>query len=216
MIQKVALSRGLYLVDKPAGITSFDVIRELRRELGVRKMGHAGTLDPIATGALIVAVGEQTKELTKLFGLEKEYEVEIEFGKTSDTQDADGKVEEVKFSRTNPTKEEVERELQNFLGKITQMPPQFSAKKVKGTPAYKLARKGKTVELKAVTKEIKKIEILGYEWPVLKIRVVCESGTYMRTLAHDLGQKLTVGALMKGLRRIRIGEFRLNSETDKG
>lgn len=211
MLPKIPLSKGLYLVDKPAGITSFDVIRELRRELGVRKMGHAGTLDPIATGALIVAVGEQTKELTKLFGLEKEYEVEIEFGKTSDTQDADGKVEEVKFSREPPTREEVERELQNFLGKISQMPPQFSAKKIKGTPAYKLARKGKIVELKAITKEIKKIEILGYEWPILKIRVVCESGTYMRTLAHDLGQKLGVGALMKGLRRTRIGDFRLDT-----
>lgn len=198
----------ILLIDKSAGMTSFDVIRQLRRKLNIRKMGHAGTLDPAATGLLIVATEHDTKKLSEFLKFDKEYEGEIEFGKVSDTYDGAGKIAEVSFQGTID-RQTVEAALKDFEGKIWQMPPRFSAKKIKGVPAYKLARQGKLVELKARQVTISKIEILAYRWPILKIRVTCSSGTYLRSLAHDLGQKLGCGGYLKSLRRTRVGHFRV-------
>lgn len=205
----------ILFIDKPKGITSFDVIRRLRRELGIRKMGHAGTLDPLATGLLIIGIGNATKELSKYMNLEKEYEVLIEFGKVSDTYDADGRIEQAQASEipfyNKITRANFETALQQFIGKILQMPPAFSAKRIGGQRAYDLARQGKTVSLKPTEIEIKNIEILDWNWPEVRLRVVCGKGTYIRSLAHDLGQTLGCGGYVKELRRTRIGEWKITN-----
>lgn len=201
----------ILLIDKPSGITSFDVIRKLRKKIGVRKMGHAGTLDPLATGLLIIAVGKETKNISQYMNLPKTYEVLIEFGKTSTTYDADGEIvvkwrgsslEEGDISRSHF--EEIMRE---FVGTISQVPPAFSAKKINGQRAYDLARKGIEVKLEPRTVTIYSIEILQWSWPEVKLRVHCGKGTYIRSLAHDLGQKLNCGGYVKELRRTAIGDF---------
>lgn len=206
------------LIDKSKGITSFDVIRILRKKLGVRKMGHAGTLDPLATGLLIVGVGEATKELSKYMGLPKEYEVTIEFGKVSNTYDANGKFH---IPHSTPVRrsfseggfhiprDQFQEALKNFIGTIEQTPPPFSAVKIGGKRAYELARKGISVTLAPRNVQIFNIEILAWNWPLVKLRVTCGKGTYMRSLAHDLGQVLGCGGYVKELRRTAIGEFRV-------
>ncbi|HCC23123.1 TPA: tRNA pseudouridine(55) synthase TruB [Candidatus Falkowbacteria bacterium] len=207
---------GFLLINKSQGWTSFDIVAKLRRITGVKKIGHAGTLDPLASGLLIVAVGrEATKRIDEFKAMEKDYEAELEFGKVSDTYDIDGNV--LAFARIdrddanpNPVSiETVSSALNSFLGVIEQMPPAFSAKKIGGTPAYKLARQGKVVELKPATIEIKQIEILKYAWPLLSLKVTCGAGTYIRSLIHDLGQKIGCGAIMTGLVRTRIGQYEL-------
>lgn len=198
---------NILFIDKPSGITSFDVIRRLRRKLNIKKMGHAGTLDPLATGLLIVGVGPGTKELTKYLGLPKEYEFLVEFGKISTTYDADGEITNGKLRAV--TRNEFENELENFIGEILQIPPAFSAKKIKGKCAYDLARKGEKVELAPQKVTINSIEILEWNWPFVKLRVKCSKGTYIRSLAHDLGQKFGCGGYVKELRRTAIGDFRV-------
>ncbi|MEK7172239.1 MAG: tRNA pseudouridine(55) synthase TruB [Patescibacteria group bacterium] len=197
----------ILLIDKPSGITSFDVIRRLRNKLGVRKMGHAGTLDPLATGLLIIAVGSATKEISRYMNLPKEYEVLMEFGKTSTTYDADGEI--FKGVLRDVSRDEFEKVLGDFIGEISQMPPIFSAKKIKGVRAYDLARQGKEVKLEPRTVKIDKIEILEWDWPFVKLRVNCGKGTYIRSLAHDIGEKLGCGGYVKELRRTAIGEFKV-------
>ncbi len=197
---------GFLLIDKEKGRTSFDVVRDVRRKTGERRVGHGGTLDPLATGLLIVAVGKATKLLSNFLGCEKEYEVRARFGFVSDSYDAEGKIEKMSDGKIpmNEIKKEI---LQNFLGKISQCPPKYSALKIKGKRAADIMRAGGDVELKPRNVLIKKFEILDYEWPEVSFRIECGSGTYVRSLVHDLGQKLGVGAYVTQLRRTKVGDF---------
>ena len=170
-------------------------------------MGHAGTLDPLATGLLIIAVGKSTKQISEFMGLPKEYEVEIEFGKVSNTYDADGTLTPQEGAPAFIKKEDFEKILPQFTGEIMQMPPIFSALKVKGQRAYDLARTGQEVHLEPRKVTISEIEILDYSWPFVKLRVACSKGTYIRSLAHDLGQVLGCGGYVKELRRTKIGHY---------
>ena len=201
---------GVLLVDKPAGFTSHDVVARLRRKLAMKRIGHAGTLDPMATGLLIMLVGKATRISQYLTNLDKEYEGTIELGKTTNSQDADGEVME---TRPVPplTEAEVRAVMQTFLGDQYQTPPMFSAIKVAGVPLYKLARKGEVV-----VREPRFIRVSGYELtrfapPYLDFRMRCSKGTYVRTLAHDLGQKLGCGAHLCALRRTATDRFRIES-----
>jgi tRNA pseudouridine55 synthase len=198
---------GILLIHKPAGITSHDVINKLRKITGIKKIGHAGTLDPSATGLLIVGVGREfTKKLAAFQKKEKEYIATIRLGAISDTFDKEGKVSEIKI-KSIPTKKEVEKILNTFFGEIDQIPPVFSAKKIKGQKLYELARRGIKIQPKAEKVTIYEIKILKYKFPQLKIKVKCSGGTYIRSLANDIGQKLNCGALLEKLARTKIGEF---------
>jgi tRNA pseudouridine55 synthase len=205
---------NILLIDKPSGITSFDVIRKLRRQLGIRKMGHAGTLDPLASGLLIIALNEATKQLGDFMNLPKEYEVLIEFGKTSNTYDADGVIlchpEPVEGRQSEVvTLAELQSALKTFTGEILQTPPAFSAKRINGQHAYDLARKGIEVKLEPKKVTVHSIDILSFEWPFVSLRIKCSKGTYIRSIAHDLGQKLGCGGYVKALRRTAIGEYKV-------
>ncbi len=200
---------GFLLVDKPKGLTSHDVVDALRRITKIKKIGHAGTLDPIATGLLILGVGRKaTKKLSIFQKLDKEYLLKARLGVISDTFDVEGKIEEKRVEKI-PSKEEIEKVLKEFTGKILQTPPAFSAKKIKGKKAYELARKGIKVNLKPVEVEIFKIEILNYQFPFLELKVHCSSGTYVRSLVNDIGEKLKCGAIVEELKRTKIGNFSL-------
>ncbi|MBI2638956.1 tRNA pseudouridine(55) synthase TruB [Candidatus Peregrinibacteria bacterium] len=202
---------SILLIDKPSGITSFDVIRRLRQKLGIRKMGHAGTLDPLATGLLIIGLEKATKELAAYMGLPKEYEVLVEFGKVSTTYDAQGELRMMNDELQDVSREDFEKILKNFIGEIDQTPPQFSAIRVKGKRAYDLARRGEKVELASRKVRIDSIEILDWNWPFVSLRVKCGKGTYIRSLAHDIGQKIECGGYVKELRRTAIGDFRVEN-----
>jgi tRNA pseudouridine55 synthase len=197
---------AVLVIDKPAGLTSHDVVNRVRRILGQKSVGHLGTLDPAATGVLPVVVGNLTRLAQFYVRSEKCYEGVIRFGFATDTYDADGEP-------TTPTREimldleEVRKQAAAFQGRIQQMPPPFSAKKIAGVPAYKLARKKQEVALQPVEVEIKDLEILAVEGPCADFRARVASGTYMRSVAHDLGQKLGCGAHLKSLRRTVAGEF---------
>lgn len=208
--------RGFLLVDKEKGVTSFDVVKKIRRlilgRLGIKKekikVGHAGTLDPLATGLLIIAIGEGTKLLEFFIGCEKEYEVKAKLGFVSDTFDADGKIEKFIEEKKEIGKSEIEKLIkENFLGEITQVPPRYSALKIKGKKAYELARKGEEFEIKERKIKIIKIKIKKMKWPTLEMKVVCSSGTYIRSLVHDIGQELGCGAYVEELRRTKINNF---------
>ncbi|QQR55233.1 tRNA pseudouridine(55) synthase TruB [Candidatus Peregrinibacteria bacterium] len=200
---------GFYLVDKPTAWTSHDVVAKLRGLLKEKKIGHLGTLDPLATGLLVVAVGRgATQQISQYMKADKEYEVEAELGKISDTYDSEGQVKETGFDLGQLNKKTVQEVLASFWGKTLQMPPAFSAKKIQGKKAYELARAGKPVELKAVEVEMQG-EDLELHLPRLTFKVRVSSGTYVRSLVHDLGQKLGCGAILTGLRRTRVGEFKL-------
>ena len=175
------------------------------------KVGHAGTLDPFATGLLIVGCGrEATKKLDEFKNLKKTYLATIKLGAVSDTQDLTGTITVCHFERRPPEAAEVEKSLSLFLGKQLQMPPMFSAKKINGHRLYDLARQGKTVERQPSAIEIYNLKILDYTWPLLKIEVECSAGTYIRTLAHDIGAKLCVGAYCEALERTKIGDYKLD------
>jgi tRNA pseudouridine55 synthase len=205
------MKSGFLLVDKPEGMTSHDVVDYLRRITKIKKIGHAGTLDPIATGLLILGIGrEATKKLSEFQKLDKEYIAKIKLGVKSDTFDKEGKIEKVQFEKI-PKREEIEEVLKSFCGEILQTPPPYSAKKIKGKKAYELARKGIEVKLSPVNVKIYQIEILNYSFPYLEIKVSCSSGTYIRSLANDIGEKLKVGGLIEGLRRTKIGNFKVEN-----
>jgi len=194
---------------KPKGPTSFAMIAQLRRILGVKKIGHAGTLDPLAEGVLVVAVGRDgTKQLTGLIRKEKEYVATIKLGVISSTDDEEGEKSEQEVAE-KPKAQVVKNVLKQFVGEIDQVPPIFSALKIKGKPAYKYARAGKEIKMEARKVKIDKIELLKYKWPELKIRVVCGSGVYIRSLARDIGHALSVGGYLIGLTRTRVGNFTL-------
>lgn len=197
-------------VDKPAGMTSFGAVARVRRILSEReghkvKVGHTGTLDPFATGLLILLAGKATKRAPELTKLDKVYEATICLGKTSTTDDPEGEITET--GAKLPTFVEIEEILPKFTGKIQQTPPAFSAIKINGQRAYKLARKGQSVDMPSRTVEIYSLEVLDYSAPLLKIRTHVSSGTYIRTLAKDLGEALGCGAYCTALRRTKIADY---------
>ncbi len=203
----------LLLIDKPAGMTSHDVVDVVRRMKNTRAVGHAGTLDPFATGLLILGVGKATKQLTALVGLDKMYEATLRLGATSTTFDTEGEIRsEVRGQRPEGVKrEEIERVLDLFRGGYDQKAPLFSAKKRGGKKLYELARAGKATEdmrpIKHVT--IHELTVMAYTFPELKIRVTCSSGTYIRSLADDIGHALGIGAYLSALRRTAVGDWRV-------
>lgn len=215
-------------------MTSHDVVDVVRRQTGERTVGHAGTLDPFATGLLIVGVGRQaTKRLSEFLKMDKEYEAVVRLGATSDTDDRTGRISippppggrnkvRVRDDNTpspNPSPQgrgidkvgmdEIKEALKNCLGTIQQLPPIYSAKKVGGRKMYELARAGKDVPRKPATVTIHALDVLDYDWPLLRLRVRCSSGTYIRALARDIGEALGVGGLLDELRRTAIGPYRV-------
>ncbi len=196
---------GLILIDKPAGCTSHDVVNRWRKIAGTKRAGHLGTLDPMATGLLVIVTGNATR-LAQFYGKsEKTYRAEITFGETSDTYDAEGVI-----TATNtplPPLETILAALAEFRGSFQQTPPPVSAKKVKGVPAYKLARQNIEVELKPVAVEVKQLDVLNMAADKLTVVIGCTAGTYIRSIAHDLGQRLGCGALLSCLRRTHAGEY---------
>jgi tRNA pseudouridine55 synthase len=197
---------GLLLVDKPGGITSFDVVRRVRRWYGTRQVGHCGTLDPSATGVLPVAVGSATRLVEYLMDGDKEYVATIRFGVVTDTQDGDGQILGT-YPLDNLDRTVLKSAAVDFLGTVDQLPPMYSALKRDGVPLYRLARQGIEVERQPRPVRIDAIDILEYSPPTASLRVTCGKGTYIRTLCHDLGQKLGCGAHMASLRRTRCGSF---------
>ncbi len=197
---------GLLFVDKPAGLTSHDVVARIRRIYRIKKVGHAGTLDPMATGLLIILVGRATKASNFLMSRSKTYEGTFRLGTITDSQDADGEVLEER--EVPPVSEEEMKELfAAFLGDQYQTPPMFSAKKIKGVPLYKLARKGEEVEREPRFVSIKSFDLLGMDLPDVTFRIDVSKGTYVRTVAHDLGARLGCGAYLTNLRRTAIDDI---------
>ncbi len=199
---------GVLNIDKPQGLTSHDVVARVRRITGIRRVGHAGTLDPLATGVLLVCVGKATRVVEYLQRGKKVYDTVIRLGEETDTYDAEGRVvataEVPDFSRSD-----LERALDAFRGEILQVPPMYSAVKKDGQPLYKLARQGKEVTRPPRQVTIYAIEILDWTRPDLTLRVTTSPGVYIRSLAHDLGQALGVGGHVRALRRIASGQFRV-------
>ncbi|MCI0349200.1 MAG: tRNA pseudouridine(55) synthase TruB [Acidobacteriales bacterium] len=197
---------GVLVIDKPAGLTSHDVVARVRKILKQRSVGHLGTLDPLATGVLPIVVGRMTRLTQFYMSAEKQYEGEICFGVETDTYDAAGETVGQPKS-VQLTLHEVTSAAKHFLGVIEQTPPPFSAKKIAGVPAYKLARKKKEVSLQPVKVEVKEFDILSLHRERAQFRARVASGTYLRSIAHDLGRGLGVGAHLAALRRTRVGEF---------
>ena len=202
------------LINKPKGITSHDVVDRLRRITGIRKIGHAGTLDPNATGLLILGIGrESTKKLSLLtINTKKTYVAEIYLGEERDTDDVEGKLLNSNFDFQNKyqiSKSQILKTLESFLGKQMQIPPAYSAIKVKGTKAYQYARKGKNIDLKPRKVTIHSIKLIDYNFPKLKIETQVSSGTYIRALARDIGRKLGCGAYLINLERTKIDKYNL-------
>jgi len=203
------LVNGVLIIDKPAGLTSHDVVSRARRILNERSVGHLGTLDPMATGILPMVVGSFTRLAQFYLQSEKSYEGTIRFGFSTATYDAEGEP----TSSPNDVvlnREELEKIASRFRGVILQTPPPFSAKKIQGVPAYKLARKQKEVTLQPVEVEVKEFEILSVEGERVQFRTRVASGTYMRSIAHDIGQALGCGAHLESLRRTSVAEFSLD------
>ena len=198
---------GFLLLDKPSGPTSHDMVYRLRRITGIKKIGHAGTLDPLASGLLIMAISRAaTKQIDSLAKQDKVYEAVFQLGGTSDTEDRLGQIE-TRTVEQAPDIEEIQRALNSFIGQIEQIPPMYSAKKIAGKKLYELARKGQIIERQPSLLTIYKIDLIDYAWPLLKLTVSCSTGTYIRSLARDLGEKLGCGAYMAELRRTKIGDY---------
>ncbi|WP_266205296.1 tRNA pseudouridine(55) synthase TruB [Pontibacter kalidii] len=198
----------ILLINKPLDWTSFDVVKKVRNTIRVKKVGHAGTLDPLATGLLILCTGKFTKRIDEIQGQEKEYTGIIRLGETTPSYDRETEVTETR-DISHLTEESIKQAAQSFVGAIEQVPPIYSAVQVDGKRAYDLARKGKEVELKPRSVTINAFDITSINGPEVEFRVVCSKGTYIRSLAHDLGQKLGVGGHLSKLERTRIGEYKL-------
>lgn len=203
---------AVLVVDKPLRWTSFDVVNKiricLRKGYGKIKVGHAGTLDPLATGVVIVCVGKETKNIEEYMGQEKEYVAEITFGHTTPSFDLETSFD-AEFPYTHVDRERLEQAVRQFVGEIEQFPPTYSAVRVDGVRAYEMARRGDEVEMKSRKVMVKEIEILKAEFPVVELRIVCSKGTYIRSLAHDLGKACGSGSHLSALRRTRVGDFRV-------
>ncbi|MFN5362681.1 MAG: tRNA pseudouridine(55) synthase TruB [Bacteroidota bacterium] len=200
------LNGQVLLLDKPLGWTSFDVVRKIRYLTRIKKVGHAGTLDPLATGLLIVCTGKYTKEINRYMGMEKEYTGTFTIGAVTPTYDLESEPAQLK-SYEHITPADIHKAVEQLTGPIQQIPPQHSAIKKDGQPVYLAARKGKEVQLDPRPVTIYTFDITAIALPVLHFRIVCSTGTYIRSLAHDLGQLLGTGAYLSSLRRTRIGEF---------
>ena len=198
---------GLLIVDKPVGPTSHHVVNLVRRGTGIRKVGHAGTLDPRASGVLVLCLGSATRLSEYLSTSAKRYEATVRFGASTKTFDADGEV--VRRTNISPTVEQIQAVLPRFRGEIQQIPPPFSAIKIQGQKAYELARRGEEVELEPRTVHIFELKIVSYQPPDLSLSVDCSAGTYIRSLAHELGEVLETGAHLAALRRTKAGPFTL-------
>lgn len=203
---------GLLLVNKPLGITSFDVIRQLRRSTGVRKIGHAGTLDPLATGLMLMLFGTACKKAELLTKLDKRYLAQIKLGEVSTTGDREGEITSV--SHAAPTEEALLGALEAFTGPIRQVPSVYSAIKIDGKEAYKRARAGETVVIPGRDVTVYENKLLKYDYPAVSIDVKVSSGTYIRTLAQDIGEALGTGAYLTGLVRTEVGEYRLGDAVE--
>ena len=210
------MSPEILLIDKPDGMSSFGVVARVRRVLSERvghkvKVGHTGTLDPFATGLLILLTGKGTKRSNEFLKLDKTYEATVRLGATSTTGDPEGEITEKSVEPVD--RAQVQAIIPQFLGEIEQRVPQFSAVKINGERAYKLARKGEQVEMPVRKIKIYSLEILDYAWPELKIRCHVSSGTYIRTLGEDIGKALGTGAYLTALRRTEVGDYSVEDAT---
>lgn len=205
---------GILLVDKLAGSTSFHIVSLLRKITGIEKIGHAGTLDPFATGVMVMLIGKNyTRRSDEFLSSEKEYRATLQLGITTETYDLEGAI--VERNDKVPSLAEIELALQTFQGEILQTPPMYSAKKVAGKKLYDLARQGIVIERQPVKVRVA-IECIQYNYPMLEIKVVCSKGTYIRSLGHDIGQFLGCGAHLFELTRTRSGTFRLEECISQG
>lgn len=198
---------GFLLINKPVGPTSHDMVDEVRRILKTKKVGHAGTLDPFASGLLIIGVGKATKELSKIQGLPKTYDGVMAFGTRSTTDDPEGIITESGLPL--PRKEEVEAAFKKFIGEIDQVPPIYSAKKIGGKKLYEIARAGGTIEIPPVKVTVSRLILLEYAGGLARFETTVSSGTYIRALARDIGEVLGGGGYLKVLRRTTIGKYKL-------
>ena len=201
-------------MDKPAGLSSFGVVARVRRILSARegkkvKVGHTGTLDPFATGLLVLLVGKGTKRANEFLKLDKRYEATICLGKVSTTGDTEGEISDYQSANRVVGLSQVQEVVKSFVGEIEQRVPVFSAVKINGRRAYDLARKGEKVEMPVRKVQIYSIDIIDYQWPELKIACHVSSGTYIRTLGEDIGEKLGVGGYLTALRRVEVGKYRV-------
>lgn len=197
-------------INKPSGWTSFDVVKKIRNLARVKKVGHAGTLDPFATGVLVVCTGKATKKINEFVDASKEYVGEVFLGAETDSYDVTGKIVAENKTVPAPNHEQVEKALDGFRGEISQIPPMFSALKVDGKRLYKYAREGKEIDRKARKVTVHSLQILNYDFPLLQLKISCSKGTYIRSIAYDLGRVLGTGGYLKSLIRTRVGEFSVN------
>ena len=206
MLQSQNKIEGFIALDKPRGPTSHTIVQDLKKRFGLPKIGHAGTLDPMATGLLLLCIGEATKFSRFLIEADKAYVAELVLGESTDTYDADGQIT-VKKSIKGITNESIEKALSDLRGAILQKPPMFSAKKIKGKRLYKLARQGKEIEREELPVKIYKNKLLSLEGSRMSLEIECSKGTYIRSIAHDLGNSLGCGAHLGSLRRTKVGKF---------
>lgn len=212
MNRTLADTEGILLVNKPQGRTSFSLIRALRKLTGIKKIGHAGTLDPFATGVMVLLIGRNYTRLSdELLFADKEYLAEVCFGVSTDTYDCDGKV--VARSKKVPSQEEISKIIDHFQGEIDQIPPMYSAKKVKGKKLYEFARTGESIEREPAKVHVQSTA-LDYHYPYLTLKVVCSKGTYIRSIAHEMGVMLGCGAHLSKLQRLRSGQFQMEDCID--
>lgn len=205
----------VFLINKPLEWTSFDVVKKVRNALKIKKVGHAGTLDPLATGLLIVCAGKKTKSIETFMGQEKEYTGTFELGKTTESFDLEKPLEEV-ADPSHLSLDQVKAAVAQLTGDILQIPPMHSAIKVDGKRVYESARKGKEVKMEPRPVTVSVFEVTKFENPTVHFRIVCSKGTYIRSLARDLGEILEVGAYMSSLCRTRIGSYALDQAEDLG
>jgi tRNA pseudouridine55 synthase len=207
---------GVLIIDKPEGPTSHDVVSRVRRVTGIRRIGHTGTLDPFASGVLPLVLGRATRLVQFLVGADKEYDAQIQLGLATDTYDITGRPVDHEGPRrplTQISVQEVEQLLQEFRGPLLQQPPPYSAKKMRGTRAYVLARRGTPVQPEPARVFVHNLELVDLRADLLRLHVVCSSGFYVRSLAQEIGKRLETGACLQALRRLRSGEFRLDRAT---
>lgn len=200
---------GLLVINKPLNFTSMDVIRIVRKLSGIRKVGHAGTLDPLATGVLLVCIGNATKKIESLMNTNKKYSAEINLSAFSTTDDNEGTINKVNIEKI-PTTQEIANVLNQFIGETYQTPPKYSALKIGGLPAYKRVKQGEDFKIEPRKIFIDSIDLMSYNWPLLKINVSCGKGTYIRSLARDIGTKLNTGGFLTSLIRTKVGEYDIN------
>lgn len=217
---QIGIEGRIILVDKPAHMTSFGVVARVRRQLSEAagkkvKVGHCGTLDPFATGLLILVTGRQTKNAGEFMKKDKVYEATIRLGQVSTTGDPEGEISKVENSELEIGKAHIEEVLKKFVGQIEQTPPSFSAIKINGQRAYKLARKGEVFDIPTRTVTVHSLELIDYGYPELKIRAHVSSGTYIRSLAVDIGEALGTGAYCHALRRTKIADWDVTDATSE-